>query len=100
MTKIPLNWVCFGNNSGYSQAAQDYILSLEKSGKYDVRVQFLFEKLVQRKGMTEGRWNYFQDLCKKPADKDRIQIYHCIPNAQRHTPRLKRNIGFGGNSIK
>ena len=94
MDKIPLNWVCWGNNSGYSQAAQDLILALELSGKYDVRVQFIYEKLVQRKGMTDERWEFFQKLCKKPKNENSIQVYHCIPSAQRHVPRLKKTIGF------
>lgn len=91
---IPINWICFGNHSGYSQAAQDMILALYGSGKYDIRVQYLFEKVLTRSGMTENRFKFFESLTKKPKVPEQIQIYHCIPPIQRNVPKCKRNIGI------
>jgi len=89
-----LNWVCFGNASGYSQAAQDYIFALHNSGKYDVRVEFLFSLSIPRQGLSLDRYNIIKQLTEKEKTKDHIQVYHCIPNAQRQVRPQERNISL------
>lgn len=89
-----INYVCFGNASGYSQAAQDTILALHN--KYDIRIQYIFPNTVQRSGISKERTRLFKSLQDKPFDKDSIQIFHCIPSLQRQfeKQRCRINIGF------
>lgn len=96
-----INYICFGNASGYSQAAQDTIMALHQSGKYDVRVQYIFENSVRRAGASVERTNLFNQLSEKRYDKDCVQIFHCLPSVQRqliHKRTANRdakvNIGF------
>jgi glycosyltransferase involved in cell wall biosynthesis len=91
---IRLNYVCFGNSTGYAQAAQDMILALHNSGKYDVRVEYLFASSVKRNGVTSDRFKFLKELTKKDKSLDRIQIYHCIPTSQRYIKPMGKNIGF------
>lgn len=90
---IRLNFVAFGNHSGYSQLAQDTMLALHNSGKYDVRVQWMMANAVKRSGMSEQRTALFEEMAEKD-NVDRIQVYCCIPNAQRHVKPLKKNISY------
>jgi len=91
-----INYVCFGNASGYSQAAQDMILAIHRSGKYDVRVQYIFENTVRRQGTTSERTRLFKSLQEKQFNKDCYQIFHCIPSVQNNFKKQPANktIGF------
>jgi glycosyltransferase involved in cell wall biosynthesis len=93
MAKI--NWVCFGNASGYSQAAQDMILALDAAG-HDVRVQYLLSRGdMPQTGLTRERREKFRSLVNKERTDDHIQVYHCIPSAQHNIKPTRRNVGYG-----
>lgn len=88
-----LNYVCYSNNSGYSQAAQDMIFALVERG-VDIRVDFMLSRNPHSSGMTRDRYNYLNALAKKPFEKSRTTIFHCVPTNQRHAKGTCRNIGF------
>ena len=89
--KIKLQYCCFLNNSGYSQAAQDYILSLYGSNKYDIKLH-IFGKMSSSIG--DKRKSIFSDMINKD-NKNRINVCHCIPPMQRRISKNDKNIGFG-----
>ena len=64
---IKLSYVCFGNHSGYSQAAQDTILALNRNGQYDIRLQFVLNTKLGKAGLSDERYKLFSSLMKKPA---------------------------------
>ena len=88
-----LTWVCFGNHSGYSQAAQDMVLALSDTGRYDIRVEFIWGKALPQSGMSEGRNDFFKSLVAKPRTKEHINVYHCIPISQHKVQRSVRSVG-------
>lgn len=91
---VKINWICFGHHSGYSQAAQDMILALYQSGKYDVRVQYIHAQSLPQSGLSSERIEIFKSLIEKKQDPERITVYHCIPTAQRHIQPNRRTIGY------
>jgi glycosyltransferase involved in cell wall biosynthesis len=93
MNKIKIHYVGFMNQSGYSQAAQDYLLALHRSGKYDIKLTIFGDK-PSRRSVSDERYGIFMKMVKKEEDNDRIQMYHCIPNIQKRVKKLKKNIGF------
>ena len=94
MHKIKLEYCCFLNSSGYGQAAQDYVLALEQSGKYDIRLN-IFGGRPARPAVSDERYQILMKMKNTLVSDDRIQILHCIPTIQRRIKnRLKKNIGF------
>ena len=91
---IKLNVVCFGNPSGYSQAAQDLILSLHPTKKYDIRIEYLFARGMPQQGLSPSRKKMFEEFMQKPKTDNDIQIYFCVPHAQHNIKRTKRVISF------
>ena len=94
MDKIKLNWACFLNQSGYSQAAQNYIFSLEKTGNFDIKIT-TFGGRPSRPAISDEKYEVFMKMVKKKDNPERILIYHCIPNIQRRVKKKQhRSIGF------
>lgn len=91
---MQVNYFCFANASGYSQAAQDLILSI--CDTYDVRMQYIYGNTVKRAGMSLERQRIFDSLLKKKKDPNCINIFHCIPSLQRQFANEtgKRKVGF------
>lgn len=89
-----LNYICFGNNTGYSQAAQDLLIGLDDTGRYDIRVEFMFGSNIPKTGMTRDRQRRLEKLSKKPRSDDRITLFHTLPTMQRTLQRTSRSIGF------
>ncbi len=91
---IKLNFVCFGNHSGYAQAAQDLIFALNRTGEYDIRVEFLYKRNIPREGMSKERSEIIRSMVEKDKTHQHIQIYNCIPSTQKHVRKTSQNIGF------
>lgn len=88
-----LEYACFLNHSGYSQAAQNYIYALDKTGRYDIKVS-IFGDRPSKPSISDDKYEYFMKMIRKEGD-NRILIYHCIPNLQRRIKQNKKNsIGF------
>ena len=93
MSQVKLNYACFLNQSGYSQAAQNLIGALYQSNKFDIKLRIFGEKPT-RAAISDEKYEYFMKMAKKKTDIDRILIYHCIPTMQKREPTLKKSIGF------
>jgi len=93
MGLIKLNYACFLNSSGYSQAAQNYIMALHKTGECDIKITIFGEK-PSKPAVSDEKYEFFMKMVKKEEDPERILIYHCIPNIQRRIKKPKRSIGF------
>tara|TARA_Y100000310_G_C20680151_1_gene815448 strand:- start:1532 stop:2641 length:1110 start_codon:yes stop_codon:yes gene_type:complete len=90
---IKLNWICFCNQSGYGQAAQNYINALLKHSEFDIRVQVIANQIV-KPAISDKRFELLMHLSKKDDSPDRIQIYHCIPIMHSKFKRKEKNISF------
>jgi len=91
MTK--LDYVCYLNESGYSRAAQDMILSLHDSGMYDIRITCVHGSPI-RKSFSDKKYDLFHKMCSKEIDKKAIQIFHCIPEKQRRFKRYDKSLSY------
>lgn len=88
-----LDYACYLNASGYSQAAVDTILALDESGKYDIRIS-CFHKMPIKSAFSPSTLEKIEKMLKKPSNNDAIRVFHCIPDQQSRFDRLKRNICF------
>ena len=93
MSKIKLEYACFLNSSGYSQAAQNYIFALDKTNEFDIKIRVFGSKPL-RSAVSDENYEFFLKMIKKDDDSERILIYHCIPNIQRRIKKPKKSIGF------
>jgi len=93
MAQIPILYNCFLNNSGYATAAQDYILALDQSSKYDIKIE-IFGTRPTRPSVSDERYEFLMKLQKKELNFDAIQVLHCIPPIQKRVTKLKKNIAF------
>ena len=94
MNKIKIEYCCFLNQSGYSQAAQDLILALHQSGKYDIKLH-TFAGKPARPAISDKRYSIFSKMIKKESSPDAIQILHSIPTLQKNIKHKKeKNIAF------
>jgi glycosyltransferase involved in cell wall biosynthesis len=91
---VKINWVCFGSPTGYSQAAQDMIFALNATGKYDIRVQYILHRQIQKEGMSSARQLSLNLLTEKEKTQDHIQVYHCIPSVQHLVHPSVKNLGY------
>jgi glycosyltransferase involved in cell wall biosynthesis len=94
MDKIKIEYCCFLNQSGYSQSAQDLIMALHESGRYDIKIH-AFAGKPARPAVSDDRYSVFSKMIKKEHDNDSIQILHSIPTLQKNIKRKnKRQIAF------
>lgn len=91
---VRLSYTCFGNHSGYSQAAQDMILALHESGKYDIRIQYIQARALPQTGLSKDRRDLFLSMVEKERTDDHIQIFHCIPPSQLNIAKTRKSIGY------
>lgn len=91
--KIKLTWACFLNQSGYSQAAQNYIFALDQTDQFDIKIRIFGDKPT-RPAVSDKNYEYFMKMVKKEDDPDRILVYHCIPTIQKRIKGYKKTIGF------
>ena len=93
MNKIKITYACFLNQSGYSQAAQGYILALNETGEFDIKIRIFGEKPA-KPAISDENYEIFMEMVKKEEDTDRILIYHCIPTMQKRIKKVNKNIGM------
>ncbi len=80
------------NYTGYSVAAQDYILAM-LSIEPDMNMRLLPMSNIARGGLSSNRFQIFHGLKSKGPEENAIHIYHCIPHMYRRTRGSKKNIG-------
>lgn len=89
-----VHWLCWLNRSGYSQAAQDYIIALNKSGDVDISLS-LFHKEISQLGMSRDRYVLFRSLKEKSPNDSSIPVFHCIPSMQKRFGHFRdKGVGF------
>lgn len=93
MPKIKLTYACFLNSSGYSQAAQNYIFALDKTGNFDIKIRIFGDKPT-RPAVSDDNYEYFMKMVDKKDDPDNIMVYHCIPTIQKRIKGYKKTIGI------
>lgn len=93
MSKIAIEYYCYLNQSGYSQAAQDVVRALEESNLFDVRTVCIHKNIVKQAFCKES-YSFFYNLCSKPFNPRAIQVFHCIPEKQSRFKKLGRSISF------
>lgn len=90
---IPIDYVCFMNQTGYAQAALANILALDASGRYDVRVNCVHT--ICKESFSASVYRKIQHLAHKEQNPSAVQIFHLIPDMQRRVDRrLRKNIGY------
>jgi len=93
MSKIKLNYACFLNSSGFSVAAQNYLMAVHKTGECDIKIT-IFGGKPSKSSVSDEKYEFFMEMAKKEEDPERILIYHCIPNIQKRVKKHHRSIGF------
>jgi glycosyltransferase involved in cell wall biosynthesis len=90
-----VEYVCFANRSGYAQAAQDLMVALHSSGRYDLGMLCLHGQ-PDHISVTPERYELIMKLCERDfvPDKDSFQVFHCIPEMQLRVTRMKKSVGF------
>jgi len=91
--KIPVEWVGFFNHTGYGQSATSYVLALDDSEKYDVKIQCI-HNTPKKEAYTERVFNRLVHMLNKPDNPNAIQIYHTIPDMHRRVRALNKKIAF------
>ncbi len=89
---MQVEYIAYGNCSGYGNAAKNYMLALDSVG-----VDVIFRPLdsqVSRYFLPEEQSRLKQFRLKK-SNSDAIQIYHCTPAQQRRYVRKKRRYTVG-----
>lgn len=93
LNKISLEWIGFFNETGYGQAAFDYVSALLQSNRYDIRLVCL-NGSMSKNFLSKESYAKFEPLTKKKPNQRAVQVYHCIPPMQMRLPRTDRSIGF------
>ena len=94
MDRIKIEYCCFLNQSGYSVAAQDLILSLHRSNQYDIKIH-TFAGKPARPAISDDRYAIFSKMINKPSDPEAIQIFHSIPTLQKNIKKKnEKNLAF------
>lgn len=93
MLNRELTYICFMNQSGYSQAAQNYIFAINETKNFDIKVKVIGDR-YHRPAMSNQRYENLVKMSKREETKDSIYLYHCIPNIQRRYKKYKKSIGF------
>ena len=88
---MQLNYFAYCNSTGYSEAAQSYLLSLLKV-KPDINIKMHFINHKIGDGVSKNRKQLFTALHKKELKEPSTNLYHCIPPIYQKTG--KKNIGF------
>jgi len=88
---IPITYSAFLNCTGYGQAAQDYIVALNDSGKYDIKIDSF--GTYDQPACTKKRQNFLKELQSKSKNANSLQIYHCIPDLQKRKSKTTKSIG-------
>jgi len=93
MGKISILYCCFLNYSGYGQASYNYILSLYRTGIYDVRIR-VFGAGPTKNDFSLENYKLFNELKNKATGEEDIAIYQCIPSMQKRVKFKRKTVGF------
>lgn len=90
---MQLNYHGYFNDTGYSIAAQDYILAMMRvKPEVDIRVHFINRRLGS--GISRNRKQIWTALNKKDPHEPNCNLYHCIPPRYRRPAGPSKHYGF------
>lgn len=91
---MQVNYFCYINHTGYSVAAQEYILSmLGQSSSLNIKIHPLNKQLEL--GVSKDRHQLLLSMTKVPNDPECVNLYHCIPSRYRQPKGPRKHIGVG-----
>lgn len=89
---MQINYSGYYNTTGYSLAAQEYILAIRHvNPEANIRIQYFNTRTPI--GMSPYRDNLFFEMSKKPLAPDAIHVFHCIPHRYRRPKGAKKCVG-------
>jgi glycosyltransferase involved in cell wall biosynthesis len=91
-----IQYCSFINSSGYSSAAQSYLLALNKSGNYNIKLH-IFGGKSRRAAISDNMYGLFMKMKQTKREENGVLIYHCIPTIQRRykeREKFRKTIGF------
>ncbi len=90
---MQLHYHGYWNTTGYSIAAQEYILAMQQvSPNVDIKIHLINHKIGD--GIGRNRKQLFTALNKKETVDPSINLYHCIPPRYRRPPGKAKHLGF------
>ncbi len=90
---MQLQYHGYWNHTGYSIAAQDYVLAMRKARpEIDIKIHYL--NTVTRSGMSDNRFQLFQSFQKVPTREPFMNLFHSIPQRYRRHRDAKKHVGF------
>ncbi len=90
---MQLNYYAYFNESGYSIAAQDYLLAMmQAKPDIDIKIHYLNQRMGL--GISKNRQQLFTAMHKKPSCEPSMNFYHSIPARYRRPPGKQKHIGF------
>jgi glycosyltransferase involved in cell wall biosynthesis len=90
---MQLNYHCYINSTGYSIAAQEYILAMQHV-RPDIDIKLHYLNLSTRSGISDNRYQMFESMRKKPTKEPFINLYHSIPQRYRRPRGPTRHVAF------
>ncbi len=88
---MQLNYHMYMNQTGYSIAAQEYVLSVAKAApEIDIRVVYMNAAVL---GVSNDRKQIFAALKAKKESEPRVNIYHSIPHRYRRARGADKHFG-------
>lgn len=90
---IDLEYICFLNETGYGQAAYDYISALHATNRYNIRINCLNGR-PHASFLSSNKRKLFADACSQRKNPHALQVYHCIPSMYRRAARHEHSLGF------
>lgn len=89
---MQLNYYMYLNHTGYSIAAQDYIMAIMRTTGLDIRVNFLNKP--DGLGVSQNRMQLFSGLQSKKNIPNQVNIFHSIPHLYKRPLKSKLHVGF------
>lgn len=89
---MQLVYHAYMNATGYSIAAQDYILAM-KELRPDLNVKLHYMNLATHTGISPNRHQYFTAMNKEENSLPQVAVYHCIPQRYRRPRGPKKFFG-------
>lgn len=91
---MQLNYHLYFNMSGYSIAAQSYVLAMLRylPNDFDIKVHFLNSTI--NTGISKNRQQIFGALRRKESKQPQVNLFHSIPQLYRRPMEGKKHIGF------
>lgn len=92
-SKIPIEYIGFFNSTGYGQSASSNVFSLDRSGRYDVRIRGVHGRLSPD-SFSKTDYANLSLMASKSENSRSVQVLHCIPDMFRRINLHQRKIAL------